>query len=199
MPDNRKFHKIIGFFRVKIANCKRGTSMKIVLIGYMGSGKSIIGKNLAAELKIPFIDIDAEIEKHENSSISKIFSNHGEIYFRNLENKILKMILSGSGSFVLATGGGTPCYGNNMAIMSTMEDVQTVYLKTPLDLLVSRLLADDQKRPLLAHLDSEPDLSDFIRKHLFERVFYYSQANFTIENNTEDPKAVLTEIMQKLF
>lgn len=173
--------------------------MKVVLIGYMGSGKSSIGKELAEVLKIPFRDLDDEIEKTENSSISRIFSEKGEIYFRTVENKTLKKLLLQAESFVLATGGGTPCYGDSMTFMTEKEDVRTVYLKTPLDILTSRLFLDKENRPLLAHLKTEEDLNDFIRKHLFERVYYYNQSNYVIENNDENIEDIVETIVSKLL
>ncbi len=90
--------------------------MKIVLIGYMGSGKSSVGKKLAEVLGISFMDLDDEIEKREHISIQKIFSKKGEIYFRKIEKEVLQTILIKRDSFVLATGGGTPCYADSMNI-----------------------------------------------------------------------------------
>ncbi|MGO3183510.1 MAG: shikimate kinase [Aequorivita sp.] len=173
--------------------------MKIVLIGYMGSGKSSVGKKLAEVLKISFKDMDAEIEKEEGDSISEIFSKKGEIYFRNMENKTLKKLLSEPESYVLATGGGTPCYGDNMAAMASKEDVMTVYLKTPLEVLTSRLFLEKDKRPLLAHLKTEEDLNDYIRKHLFERVYDYNQSKFIVENDADDIQDTVEKIVFKLF
>lgn len=164
----------------------------------MGSGKSSVGKKLAEILKIPFKDMDTEIEKQESSSISEIFSKKGEIYFRTIENKILKKLISQPESFVLATGGGTPCYGDSMALM-VKEGVMTVYLRTPLDVLTSRLFLEKEKRPLLAHLKTEEDLNDFIRKHLFERAYYYNQSKFVIENKAENIEETLEKIVLKLF
>lgn len=148
----------------------------------MGSGKTSVGKKLADVLRIPFKDLDAEIEKQEGRSISDIFMETGEIYFRMTENKILKKLLSQPESFVLATGGGTPCYGDNMAVMIENVDVRTVYLKTTLEALTYRLFLEKEKRPLLAHLKTAEELDDFIRKHLFERVYYYSQSKYIVEN-----------------
>ena len=173
--------------------------MKIVLIGYMGSGKSSIGKKLAEVLGIPFKDIDTEIEKETGSSISEIFSKKGEIYFRTIENKILKKLISQSESYVLATGGGTPCYANNMDVILEKEDVITVYLKIPLDVLTSRLYLEKDSRPLLAHLKTEDELNDFLRKHLFERVYYYNHAKLVIENKDENIDEIVEKIVSKLF
>lgn len=173
--------------------------MKIVLIGYMGSGKSAVGKKLAAALGFPFKDMDAEIEKREGVSISNIFSKKGEIYFRKVENAVLKKILSQTGNLVLSTGGGTPCYADSMSFIAERENVVAVYLKTPLDVLCTRLFHEKSKRPLIAHLKSEEELNDFIRKHLFERAFYYNQATVIIDTGSENIADTLEKIVLKLF
>ena len=88
--------------------------MKIVLIGYMASGKSTIGKILAKELNLSFIDLDHYISDREQMSIPEIFNQKGEIYFRKIETKCLLEVLEKEQEFILSLGGGTPCYGNNM-------------------------------------------------------------------------------------
>lgn len=173
--------------------------MKIVLIGYMGSGKSSIGEKLATVLGFPFSDLDSEIEKQEGCSASEIFSKKGEIYFRKIENEVLKNTLSQTGNMVLATGGGTPCYADSMLFMTEQEEVVAVYLKTPLDVLCKRLFKEKSNRPLIAHLKSKEELNDFIRKHLFERAFYYNKAQVIIENGTENIDDTIEKIILKLF
>lgn len=173
--------------------------MKIVLIGYMGSGKSAVGKKLAAVLEVPFKDLDAEIENQECISIPKIFSKKGEIYFRKIENELLKKILSQPESFVLATGGGTPCYADSMSFITNQKDVTSIYLKSPLEILVNRLFAEKEHRPLIAHLKTEADLNEFIRKHLFERAFYYNQSAMIVENGKEGVDETVEKIILKLF
>jgi shikimate kinase len=143
--------------------------------------------------------MDTEIEKQVGVSIPRIFSEKGEIYFRKIENEVLKKILSEPASFVLATGGGTPCYGDSMNFITEQQDVMSIYLKTPLSTLVSRLFLEKEKRPLLAHLKTEEDLDDFIRKHLFERAPYYNQANIIIENGSENIDEIVEKIISKLF
>lgn|SRR5690606_12995563 len=172
--------------------------MKILLIGYMGSGKSVVGKTLASVLKIPFKDIDSEIEKMEGLGITEIFSKKGEIYFRKTENSVLKELLSRPESFVLATGGGTPCYGDAMTLILNQENVVSIYLKLKLETLCKRLWEKKEKRPLLAYLHTKEAMEDFIRKHLFERAFYYNQANLVIENEGEIDETV-EKIISKLF
>lgn len=173
--------------------------MKIVLLGYMGSGKTSVGKKLADVLEIPFKDMDTEIEKQVGVSIPKIFSEKGEIYFRKIENEVLKKNLSGTENFVLATGGGTPCYGDSMSFITEQTDVMSIYLKTPLSILVSRLFLEKENRPLLTHLKTEEDLNDFIRKHLFERAYYYNKADLILENGSENIDETVEKIILKLF
>ena len=91
--------------------------MKIVLLGYMGSGKTTIGMKLAEFLDFDFLDLDHYIEEAEGVSIAEIFQSKGEIYFRKKEHDYLKKILSNKKDFVLSTGGGTPCYGVNMDVI----------------------------------------------------------------------------------
>jgi len=165
----------------------------------MGSGKSSVGEKLAKVLRIPFLDLDSEIEKAEEISISRIFSEKGEIYFRKIENQVLKKVLVLPNNFVLATGGGTPCYGDSMEYISKQENVVSVYLKAPLKTLVSRLTLEKDKRPLLNHLNSEILLEDFIKKHLFERAFYYNQATVTIDVASESIAETVEKIVLKLF
>lgn len=173
--------------------------MKILLIGYMGSGKSSVGEKLAAVLKIPFKDMDSEIESAEALTIPEIFSTKGEIHFRKVENKVLKDLLKQPDSFVLATGGGTPCYADSLAFMLQQPETILVYLKTPLDVLTARLLSEKDNRPLLAHLKTEEEVNDFIRKHLFERAFYYNQANIKIDTSSENVDETVEKIISKLF
>ena len=173
--------------------------MKILLVGYMGSGKSSVGKKLAEVLKIPFMDLDSEIEKKEGVALPKIFSEKGEIYFRKVENEVLKKLLEHPNNFVLATGGGTPCYADSMDYILKKQDVVSIYLRTPLKVLVSRLMLEKDERPLLNHINSENELEDFIRKHLFERAFYYNRASVTIDVASESVAETVEKIILKLF
>ncbi|WGH76101.1 shikimate kinase [Tenacibaculum tangerinum] len=153
--------------------------MKIVLLGYMASGKSTIGRGFAEKKQISFIDLDDYIEKKEEKTISEIFEERGEIYFRKQEHKYLKELLDKKESFVLSLGGGTPCYAGNMDVLSSHEEVSSVYLKTSIKTIVDRLMNEKSKRPLVARLKEEA-LSEFVAKHLFERSYYYNQANYMI-------------------
>lgn len=152
--------------------------MRIYLIGFIGSGKTFLGKELADNLKFQFIDLDKLLEKKKNKSISEIFELHGEWYFRQKEADCLRETLQ-SEKAVIATGGGTPCFHENMSWIN--KNGISFYLKLPIDILYNRLLPIKDNRPLLAHLQDD-ELQKFIEKKLKERERFYLQAHHTIEN-----------------
>ena len=151
---------------------------KIALLGYMGSGKSAVGHALAEVLSIPFFDLDSLIESDLKTTIREVFDAQGEIYFRNAESRILKDFLAQQESFVLATGGGTPCYGNNLKDLHD-AGTTTVYLQVGIPTLANRLRSEKEERPLIRHL-SDTDLIEFVGKHIFERSAFYHQAQHTV-------------------
>src|SRR5690606_18970444 len=151
--------------------------MKIILMGYMGSGKSTIGLQLANILGFTFVDLDTYIEAKEASSIPELFKSKDEIYFRKKETSYLKELLNTNESSVIALGGGTPCYGTNLQFILETDDAKSVYLKLSIPSLVKRLELEKSKRPLISHLKTQEELTEFIGKHLFERSPYYSQAD----------------------
>ncbi|PWK24523.1 shikimate kinase [Maribacter polysiphoniae] len=166
--------------------------MKIVLVGYMGSGKSTIGRILANRLNIKFLDLDDHIEAKEGMGIPQLFESKGEIYFRKKENEHLKQILNGTDHFILSTGGGTPCYGNNMeAILEATPNV--FYLKVTIPGLIERLAPEKAHRPLIANIP-DGELPEFIGKHLFERSFFYSMAEHAIQTDGKSVEAIVAEI-----
>ena len=166
--------------------------MKIVLLGYMGCGKSVIGDFLAKKIQMTFYDLDQEIEKITQNSISELFQNKGEIYFRKKENEVLKNFLNKQENFVLSLGGGTPCYYNNHELL-LQEGVFSIYLKASTDTLVNRLINEKDKRPLL-HNQDEVSLKDFINKHLFDRNFYYHQATKIVTVDNKSVEQIVDEI-----
>ncbi|MCP9201196.1 shikimate kinase [Gramella sp. GC03-9] len=172
--------------------------MRIFLIGYMGSGKSFIGKRLAERIEQKFIDFDEEIEKIENLSISEIFQQKGEIYFRKLERKVLEQVLSQEQNAVISLGGGTPCYGDNMELIREANDAVSFYLKLSVQQLTERLFSEKDERPVIKHLQNKEELEEFIRKHLFERGFYYNQADHVIDCGGKDSEELITEITNRL-
>jgi len=168
--------------------------MKIVLLGYMASGKSVIGKLLAEYLNYKFIDLDDFIEQKENLSIASIFSTKGEIYFRKVESLFLAELLkNNSNNMVLSLGGGTPCYGNNMEAIKKYS--KSIYLKASIKTIYNRLLNESEKRPIVAQLPKEK-LEEFIAKHLFERTCFYEQATYTIDTKDKGFNEIISEINQ---
>ncbi|WP_027395605.1 shikimate kinase [Aquimarina latercula] len=173
--------------------------MNIILLGYMGCGKSSIGRDLASELKMECLDLDDFIENQEKKSIAQIFEDNGEIYFRKKENEFLKQVLETKNNHIISLGGGTPCFAGNLEIIKGNENAKSVYLKTSLEELVDRLYLEKEKRPLIAHISTKEDLKDFVRKHLFERSFYYSQAEYTVSTDNKTIQEVVKEIQNVLF
>ena len=149
---------------------------KLILVGYMGAGKSSVGKKLAKAMKLKFIDLDGAIESASGKSPAEWIEQHGELAFRKEERTVLLNVLH-TGSFVLATGGGTPCYYDNMELMCAHG--LCIYLDAAPGFLQSRLLQFKQNRPLIAHIQEE-DLAEFIGKHLFERRAFYQKAQLTL-------------------
>jgi shikimate kinase len=154
----------------------------IYIIGFMGSGKTTAGRKLASHLGLSFIDLDNLIEEKEGHKISEIFSTHGEDYFRDIESKALRSIKHTSG-IVVSTGGGTPCFSDNMEFMN--KTGVTVYLKLAPGQLKSRLAGEKNQRPLLKNLDDASMLT-FIKEKLAEREQYYSNATHIVDGFSID-------------
>ncbi len=150
---------------------------KIFLVGYMGSGKSSVGKKLAAKIGYDFVDLDKLIEKEYQLTIPEIFSTKGEKEFRAMEHNTLKKILEMSNQ-VVACGGGTPCYYNNMELMNS--NGTTVYLKMSADALVSRLRNAKVKRPLIEN-KTEKELHEFVNRQLEKREDDYHKAQYIVK------------------
>ena len=169
---------------------------KIVLIGYMGSGKSIVGKNISKTIGIPFYDLDEIFENEEQSTIKNIFQGKGEVYFRKKESQVFREFLKNNDNFILALGGGTPCYANNHELLN-QDGVVSIYLKAAIDTLVKRLNCEKSKRPLIADLN-EAELEDYIRKHLFDRGYYYLQAKHVVSVDNKSVTEISAEIERLL-
>lgn len=174
--------------------------MIIVLIGYMASGKTSVGKILAEKLSYKFIDLDDFIEEKENATVKEVFKNKGEIYFRKVETENLKELLSlKDDDMVLSLGGGAPCFGDNMESVLNAQNAISIYLKGSVTFLSKKLLNKRSKRPLIAHIEKIEDMSEFVGKHLFERMPFYSRAtkHITIDNKTKPD--IVEEILLELF
>ena len=169
---------------------------KIALLGYMGSGKSAVGNALADNLQVPFFDLDTLIVADLDSSIRDVFDTKGEIFFRKAESRVLNEFLNQHDSFVLATGGGTPCYGRNLQDLHD-SGVATVYLQVGIHILANRLSTEKDERPLIQHL-SDADLIEFIGKHIFERSAFYNQAHHIIPVGEKSITEVVETIREAL-
>lgn len=176
----------------QLTNFSTFLDMKIFLIGFMGTGKTYWGRLLSQKLQIPFFDLDEQIVASEEKNINEIFASDGEEYFRLLEKDTLHIITESHDSFVMATGGGTPCYFNNVEYMN--QSGTTVWISTPIEVLFERLVKEKQNRPLLRDLDDN-QIKGFIIKKFSDRKIYYEQASVIID---EDSK-VLEKIVEKVF
>jgi shikimate kinase len=166
--------------------------MKIIVLGYMASGKSTIGKEISKKLELNFIDLDAYISEQEKRSIPEIFKIKGEIYFRKIENLYLKELLNNEGDFVLSLGGGTPCYANNMELIQNSK-AKSIYIQASIPTLVTRLIKEKSNRPLVADLENGK-ITEFVAKHLFERRFFYEQAAITLNTENKSIPEIVSEI-----
>ena len=166
---------------------------KIILCGYMASGKTTIARLLSQAIEIPYLDLDEVIEKETGKTVSQIFETDGEIKFRKLEHDTLKGLINVQEDFVIALGGGTPCYANNHLLLER-EDVVSVYLKTGIDEIVARLKGEAKTRPLVAGLNDE-EMHEFVAKHLFDRSWYYHHAKHNVTTDAKTPALVVNEIM----
>lgn len=169
--------------------------MKVVLLGYMASGKSAVGKILAKQNDFQFVDLDDFIEEKEQLSISEIFKTKGEVYFRIKEGEYLQEMLNLEGNYIFSLGGGTPCFGNNMEIVQ--NSAISFYLKASIATIFNRLKNETNQRPLVATIGEE-NLQEFIAKHLFERAVFYDKATYTVIVDHKDLNTIATEIQALL-
>lgn len=152
--------------------------MKIFIIGLPGSGKSTTGRQLAGALNLPFLDLDEEIERVSGQSIPALFQTAGEIEFRVTEANVLRSCIQHHPAFVMATGGGTPCFLANMEVMNSSGI--TLFLDTPVDEILTRLTPEEvEVRPLLA--GSDP--ADRLRQLYEDRLPFYAKAQYRITHS----------------
>ena len=157
----------------------------------MGAGKTTLGKHLSEKLSIPFIDSDQEIEKKMNKTIVQLFKELGESKFRILESEFIHG-LSKTSSFVLATGGGLPCFYDNILFLNDLGI--TIYLKTSSEILTNRIL-NDINRPLIKGKNKE-ELNEFVTSSLLERECFYEKSRFILDENHHDIDSILQIINQ---
>jgi shikimate kinase len=150
---------------------------KIFLIGLPGCGKTTLAKQVAAQISLPFVDLDKEIERNAGMSVQDIFADKGEPYFRALESQTLNQFCNSASGFVMATGGGAPCFGNNIGTMKNAGMV--VFLDVPAKEITDRIAKQTNQRPLLRNEtpDSMKDRIEFLRS---QRISFYKQAHYTI-------------------
>jgi len=168
--------------------------MRIYFVGYMGSGKTTIGRRLAKDMGLTFVDVDNSIVENYSMSIAGIFETEGESRFREIERDMLHR-LSENDNALIATGGGAPCFYDNMEFMNTHG--VTVYLKFSPQYLVLRLAHGADKRPLIRN-KSPKELEAFITDALVERSPYYEMAEITIEGDSLSDDQILIQIKDKL-
>jgi shikimate kinase len=154
--------------------------MRIFIIGYMGSGKSTFGPKLARVMDFPFYDLDDLFEARYKISIHDFFRKYGEKYFREIEHALLSEYTD-QDDFILATGGGTPCYHQNIDLMN--QKGITIYLKVSEDTLLKRLKESPRKRPILQTFNNE-GYEQEIMEHIRFRESYYNQAQLTLDGNS---------------
>ena len=157
----------------------------IFLIGYMGCGKSTMGRAVSALTGVPFIDLDNYIEQRFHITVKEIFAQRGEGGFRDVERRMLQEVADFE-DVIVACGGGTPCFFDNMEYMNTHGT--TVFLNTPIDRLHSRLMRGRHKRPLIADKDDE-ELMTFIKEALAKRMNHYSKAQISFSSERLENKS----------
>jgi len=158
---------------------------KIFIVGMPGSGKSTMARYLCSKTKFNYLDLDEEIEKKSQKSVTEIFRDEGQEYFRSLETKLLKEIINKEKIFILSTGGGTPCFNKNMELMK--KNGITIFLNTSIDTLIERV-GRKNKRPLF----NSKNIKETINNMFNERIKYYNQSRFSVKDN--DRKEALSII-----
>lgn len=155
---------------------------RIILIGYMGAGKTTVGKALAKELRMPFYDLDWYIESRMHKTVKEIFDERGEAGFRKIEHNMLHEVAEFE-DIIISCGGGTPCFFDNIDYMNRQGE--TVYLKATPEVLYGHLKMGKTIRPLLLNKTAD-EVQVFIREQLAQREPYYSRAKHVLDVNLLD-------------
>lgn len=167
---------------------------KIYLIGFMGCGKSTAGEKIADQLGWSFVDLDEEIEAGTGMTIPEIFSLKGEKWFRSTEASVLRGLECRTDT-VISTGGGTPCFHDNMDFM--MKSGLTVYLRLTPEQLETRLSGSGAERPLIKNV-SKKDLLTYIEKKLEEREKWYSRAEIIAFGDNMDDSSLFSLVRDRI-
>ena len=167
---------------------------RIYLIGYMGAGKTTLGKAFAHAMGLTFIDLDWFIEERHHQTIRQLFDQYGEQGFREIERKVLHEA-SEFENVVISAGGGTPCFFDNMEFMN--QTGQTVFLQASHEVLFQRLKVARRQRPLLAN-KSDEELKDFIAEGLSKRAPFYTKARYVLSGDELESKSQIQGTIEKL-
>lgn len=168
--------------------------IRIFLTGYMGAGKTTLGKALASKLNIPFIDLDWYMEERLHKSVGELFSEKGEDGFRELERRMLHEVAEFE-NVIISTGGGAPCFFDNMEFMN--HKGQTVFLNVRPDVLFRRLRVAKQQRPILQN-KKDDELKDFIVNALKQREQFYTQAKFIFDADELEDRHQIDDSVERL-
>jgi len=168
--------------------------VRIFLIGYMGAGKTTLGKAFARHLNIPFVDLDWYIEERYHKTVGELFAEKGEDGFRTIEMNMLHEVAAFE-NVVISTGGGTPCFYDNMAYMN--QQGTTVFLNASPEVLLQRLSAATQSRPILQG-KKEDELYLFIKEKLEERMTFYTQAQYIFNADELENRSAISRSIQHL-
>ena len=166
--------------------------IRIVLIGYMGAGKTTLGRALSREMQVSFIDLDWYIEERFHKTVRQLFEERGEDGFREIEKKMLHEVAEFE-NVIVATGGGTPCFFDNMDYMNACGDA--VFLDVDKDVLFRRLRIAKQQRPLLAE-KTDDELRAFIDTALEKRLPYYRKARYVISGNELEDRSQIKRTVE---
>lgn len=173
-----------------------GQAVKLFLVGYMGCGKSSIGKRLARRTGWQLLDTDSEIEREDGASVSDIFRYEGEEYFRRREQEVLSKIIQSSEPMIISTGGGLPIWGDNMERMN--QAGVTIYLRRSAENIASRLSPyGRQRRPKLRGLSDE-ELVAFMRENIVEREPRYLKARVAFDGDLLRDEDIVEEILKMI-
>ncbi len=171
-------------------------NLKVVLVGLPGSGKSTFGRQLAQELGFPFLDLDHQIEEKYLKKIPAIFSIYGEGKFREWETETLTDLLNRDSSFILASGGGAPCFNDNMELINAKS--VSVYLDVPLESISQRLQASKvQNRPMFQGLD-QGEIILKLKSLLVSREYFYNQAKIKLSGEDFSAELLMYELINLL-